>query len=139
MLFVFFYEKQIVSLFTDGILVKYQRVTGPELVVLKGEKKLQKQNEQASNKNISYSELFVIDDLDETSEVKLKSSFTYIIQGELIDYKPITPDSDVLYPIIKINYIVTKIDYYILGSLFLLFLSGIFLSSIGLIISFKSI
>lgn len=103
----------VYSLFFYGIKVKYQRVTGPEFVVLDGAQNLAMNSH--TDKNIDYSELFSKTDLDSTTGF-LRNSI-YIIQGDIVGTKSISENSQ-KYPIINVAKIMPLKVYYIMLILF---------------------
>ena len=111
-LFFAFLAYLIIPLFFNGIVVKSQRTTGPEFIVLDGQNILQK---QLNSKNVIYTALFVEDELD----TKLKSFKTdkSILLGEVVGIKMLSANE--AFPLVKVKTILPMDIFY--GEIFLLF------------------
>lgn len=93
---IFYLANIIVPLTSEGIIVKYQRNTGPEFIVI-NEKTKFVNNE---NEGFHYSEFFI--DNKEIVETNLGflSSEKYIIDYEVIDYRK---EGGFWYPVVSIK------------------------------------
>jgi hypothetical protein len=117
--------KDVVPLFNNGITVKYQRVTGPEFVVLHGRENLK--GADLKRHDVDCSEVFVANDLDK--DIGILKASTYVISGDCFDAKSIEKGGQ-LYPVIHIRKIMAKTEYDIRSGIFVVSL----MSLVGLIL-----
>jgi len=117
--------RAVIPLLNSGVTVKYQRVTGPEFVILNDGENIiaNSSNQQAINKE----EFFVTDDLD--NRFGYLKGKKYRLTGEVVGTKKISPNTQ-SYLLIKIKVIKSIEEYYLaLFILTILFLLIVFLFS----------
>lgn len=103
---VLFLAFKTINFYNNGILVKTQRVTGPELFVLDGEEIIKR---SVTKENVTTSELFIYQYNDENWYRRPKQN---IILGEVIDYRKMSITE--VFPVFKIKSSISKIDYEIM-------------------------
>lgn len=127
----FLLGKEVIPLLMHGITVKYQRVTGPEFIVLKGEKYLK--SIYSNDTNIDCSELYVYNSNDlDSDQGFLSSKCNYIVDGDYKKKKAIFKN-DQLYPVIYMKKILTESGYFVYLALFLLCFIWFFVNALVLV------
>lgn len=105
--------KEIFTFLNNSMIVKYQRNTGPELMVEYGEEQLRKMS--LNKENVNFSELYTTYNFD------INTGFNngrFIVEGKIIAYKK---ENDKLYPLFKIEAISSMIGFYLkISGLFIL-------------------
>jgi len=114
-LIVFFLWNQVFLLWYNGVKVEYQRVTGPEFIVIKGHKYLE--NGIPDRKNIDFNELYITNDLDK--RIGYLKEGNYVIYGKVLGTKT-TMDGGKNYPLMKVELIVSTEEFYIKSSILIL-------------------
>jgi|GEM_PF-4456090 len=109
---------QVIPLIFNGIIVKSQRTTGPELIVLNGQEILKR---KLNRDDVIYNEVFLVDDLDtENGPYRIDRG---ILLCDVVGVKNLSKDEK--FPLIKVKTI-SLIEFFyfelaILGILFMTF------------------